>query len=135
MIQLFTLWKSAMSTLCCVPLFAEEPKMDVPPLSDGVEANLTCSAPFPCPETPPNIKWWIKTRGENITNLKDDNINLITSPSLYLSTVTLTPTSKLHNATVRCDVSYGNKTISTSRTLEFMCEYKYRFLTKLLEKA
>lgn len=124
MTQLFTLWKSAMSTLCCVPLFADEPIMDIPPLSEGVEANLTCSAPFPCPETPPEITWWIKTRGENITNLKDDNITLITPRSLYMSTLPLTPTSRMHNATVGCDVSYGNKTISASRTLEVTCEYK-----------
>lgn len=135
MIQLFTLWKSAMSTLCCVSLFADEPLMAVPPLSDGVEANLTCSAPFPCPETPPDITWWIKTREGNIINPEDDNITLITSTSLYLSTLTLTPTSELHNATVGCDVNYGDKNISTSQTLGVMCEYKCTFLTKLLEKA
>ncbi|CAM4555702.1 unnamed protein product [Leuciscus chuanchicus] len=97
-------------------IIQDKPKMDIPSLSEGVEANLTCSAPFPCPETPPEITWWIKTRGENITNLKDD-ITLITR-SLYISTLPLTPTSKMHNATVGCDVSYGNKTISASRTLE-----------------
>ncbi|XP_051720135.1 sialic acid-binding Ig-like lectin 12 isoform X2 [Ctenopharyngodon idella] len=101
-------------------IIQDKPIMDVPPLSDGVEANLTCSAPFPCPETPPEIKWWIKTREGNITNLKDDNITLITSTSLYLSTLTLMPTSKLHNATVECDVSYGDKNISASSTLEVM---------------
>uniref|UniRef100_A0A672KZE2 Sialic acid-binding Ig-like lectin 14 n=2 Tax=Sinocyclocheilus grahami TaxID=75366 RepID=A0A672KZE2_SINGR len=97
----------------------DEPKMEVPLLSEGQEANLTCSAPFPCPETPPEITWWIKTRGENITDLKD-NIILTISKSLYLSTLTLTPTSDLHNATVACEVSYGSKGINTSRTLEVM---------------
>ncbi|KAK7156787.1 hypothetical protein R3I94_006737 [Phoxinus phoxinus] len=99
-------------------IIQDEPIMDIPPLSEGVEASLTCSAPFPCPETPPEITWWIKTRRGNITNLKDVNITLITSRSLYLSTLHLTPTSKLHNATVGCDVIYGNKTISASKTLE-----------------
>ncbi|XP_016339045.1 sialic acid-binding Ig-like lectin 8 [Sinocyclocheilus anshuiensis] len=97
----------------------DEPKMEVPLLSEGQEANLTCSAPFPCPETPPEITWWIKTRGENITDLKD-NIILTISKSLYLSTLTLTPTSDLHNATVACEVSYGSKNINTSRTLKVM---------------
>ncbi|XP_056127312.1 sialic acid-binding Ig-like lectin 16 [Rhinichthys klamathensis goyatoka] len=100
-------------------IIQDEPIMNIPPLSEGVKASLTCSAPFPCPETPPEITWWIKT-GENITNLENDNITLIPSRSLYLSTLPLTPTSKMHNATVGCDVSYGNKTISTSRTLEVM---------------
>jgi len=125
-----------MSTLWCVPLFADEPIIDIPPLSEGVEANLTCSTPFPCPETPPKITWWIQTRGENITNLEYDNITLNTSRRLYISTLPLTPTSKMHNATVGCDVSYGNKTIRTSGTLQVTCEYKYyTYLTKLLEKA
>ncbi|KAK7156784.1 hypothetical protein R3I94_006736 [Phoxinus phoxinus] len=99
-------------------IIQDEPIMDIPPLSEGVEANLTCKAPFPCPETPPEITWWIKTRRGNITNLKDVNITLITFRSLYLSTLHLTPTSKLHNATVGCDVIYGHKTISACKTLE-----------------
>jgi len=97
-----------MSTLCCVPLFADEPIIYIPLLSEGVEANLTCSAPSPCPETPPKITWWIQQRGEEITNLEYDKITLNTSKSLYISTLPLTPTSKMHNATVGCDVSYVN---------------------------
>ncbi|XP_039527121.1 sialic acid-binding Ig-like lectin 12 isoform X2 [Pimephales promelas] len=99
-------------------IIQDEPKIDIPPLSEGVEANLTCSAPFPCPETPPKITWWIQTRGENITNLEYDKITLKTSRSLYISTLPLTPTSKMHNGTVGCDASYGNKTIRTSGTLQ-----------------
>ncbi|KAK9962517.1 hypothetical protein ABG768_007875 [Culter alburnus] len=109
-------------------IIQDKPIMDVPPLRDGVEANLTCSAPFPCPETHPEIKWWIKTREGNILSYKDDNITLITSTSLYLSTLTLTPTSELHNATVGCDVNYGDKTISTSKTLGVMYVQTLRIL-------
>ncbi|XP_067306333.1 sialic acid-binding Ig-like lectin 14 isoform X1 [Pseudorasbora parva] len=109
-------------------IIQDEPIMGIPPLSDGVEASLTCSAPFPCPETPPEITWWIKTTEENITNLKESNITLITPKSLFLSTLPLTPTSKLHNATVGCDVSYGDKTIRASRTLEVMYVQTLRIL-------
>uniref|UniRef100_A0A8C1R7K6 Si:dkey-24p1.7 n=1 Tax=Cyprinus carpio TaxID=7962 RepID=A0A8C1R7K6_CYPCA len=103
----------------------DEPKMEVPLLREGQEANLTCSAPFPCPESPPEITWWIKTREGNITDLKD-NIILSNSKSLYLSMLTLTPTSDLHNATVTCEVSYGSKNINTSRTLKVMCDINKR---------
>ncbi|XP_067221898.1 sialic acid-binding Ig-like lectin 14 isoform X2 [Chanodichthys erythropterus] len=109
-------------------IIQDEPIMAVPPLSDGVEANLTCSAPFPCPATPPDIKWWIKTREGNITNPEDDNITLITSTSLYLSTLTLTPTSELHSATVGCDVNYGDKNINTNQTLGVMYVQTLRIL-------
>ncbi|XP_067306335.1 sialic acid-binding Ig-like lectin 12 isoform X2 [Pseudorasbora parva] len=109
-------------------IIQDEPIMGIPLLSDGVEASLTCSAPFPCPETPPEITWWIKTTKENITNLKEANITLITPKSLFLSTLPLTPTSKLHNATVGCDVSYGDQTIRASRTLEVMYVQTLRIL-------
>ncbi|XP_016128437.1 sialic acid-binding Ig-like lectin 14 [Sinocyclocheilus grahami] len=109
-------------------IIQDEPIMYVPLLSEGEEANLTCPAPFPCPETPPEITWWIKTREGNIIDLKDNIITLITSKILYLSTLTLTPTSDLHNATVGCDVSYGSKNISTSGTLEVMYVKTLRIL-------
>ncbi|XP_059389709.1 myeloid cell surface antigen CD33-like [Carassius carassius] len=99
----------------------DKPKMKVPLLIEGQKADLRCSAPFPCPETPPKITWWIKTREENITYLKD-NIILTNSKSLYNSTLTLTLTSDLDNATVACEVSYGSKTISTNRTLKVTCD-------------
>ncbi|XP_051963584.1 uncharacterized protein LOC127630159 [Xyrauchen texanus] len=95
----------------------EKPIIDIPPLKDGEQANLTCSAPFSCPQTPPDITFWIETKSEDFKDLQD-NITLTNNKSHYLSTLTLTPTSKLHNATVVCQVSYGPKNISTSRTLE-----------------
>ncbi|XP_016325829.1 sialic acid-binding Ig-like lectin 8 [Sinocyclocheilus anshuiensis] len=109
-------------------IIQDEPIMYVPLLSEGEEANLTCSAPFPCPETPPEITWWIKTREGNIIDLKDKIITLTTSKILYLSNLTLTPTSDLHNTTVGCDVSYGSKNISTSGTLEVMYVKTLRIL-------
>ncbi|XP_051534952.1 sialic acid-binding Ig-like lectin 14 isoform X2 [Myxocyprinus asiaticus] len=97
----------------------EKPIMDIPPLREGEPAGLNCSAPFPCPETPPDITWLIKIKGEPAFKLQD-NITLATFKSYYLSTLALTPSSKLHDATVGCYVTYGHVEISTSRTLEVM---------------
>ncbi|XP_052432712.1 sialic acid-binding Ig-like lectin 6 isoform X4 [Carassius gibelio] len=110
--------KKTLSKASVKIIIQDEPIMKIPPLREGEKADLTCSAPFPCPETSPNITWWIRKRGGNITDLKD-NITLSTSESLYLSTLTLTPTSDDHNATVGCNMSYGSKIISTNRTLNF----------------
>ncbi|XP_052432717.1 myeloid cell surface antigen CD33 isoform X8 [Carassius gibelio] len=112
--------KKTLSKASVKIIIQDEPIMKIPPLREGEKADLTCSAPFPCPETSPNITWWIRKRGGNITDLKD-NITLSTSESLYLSTLTLTPTSDDHNATVGCNMSYGSKIISTNRTLNFTC--------------
>ncbi|XP_051966177.1 sialic acid-binding Ig-like lectin 10 isoform X1 [Xyrauchen texanus] len=97
----------------------EKPIMDIPPLRQGEPAGLNCSAPFPCLESPPDITWWARIKGEPAIKLKD-NITLTTFKSHYLSTLALTPSSKLHNATVECYVTYGHIDISTHRTLEVM---------------
>ncbi|XP_073719482.1 myelin-associated glycoprotein [Misgurnus anguillicaudatus] len=89
-----------------------KPVINIPPLREGQEANLSCSVPFPCPETPPEITWWIKKNNENFTELKE-NITLTTSESFILSTLTFMPTSESHEATVKCEATY--KDIKTIR--------------------
>ncbi|XP_068069886.1 sialic acid-binding Ig-like lectin 5 isoform X1 [Danio rerio] len=96
----------------------DEPTLVVPPLSEKVEVNLTCSAPFPCPETPPVITWWIKTKEENYIKLDNNKITQVHSEHVYYSYLTLIPTSDQHDGTVGCDVRYGNKKINTNNTLE-----------------
>ncbi|XP_057206555.1 uncharacterized protein LOC130564491 [Triplophysa rosa] len=101
-------------------IIQDEPVIEVPPLREHEQANLSCSAPSPCPETPPHITWWITKREGKITEVKNDT-TFTTSEVFYNSTLTFTPTSDLHNATVGCDVSYGNKiNISTRRIIEVM---------------
>uniref|UniRef100_A0A8C1S1S7 Ig-like domain-containing protein n=1 Tax=Cyprinus carpio TaxID=7962 RepID=A0A8C1S1S7_CYPCA len=99
-------------------LFADKPKINISDLSEGEETNLTCSAPFPCPEAPPEITWWIKKIGGNIIYLKD-NITLNTSKNLYLSTLTLTPSSDLHNGTTLQIL--GNSKVMEGDTLSLNC--------------
>ncbi|KAA0701802.1 hypothetical protein E1301_Tti023229 [Triplophysa tibetana] len=104
----------------CGFLLKDKPVIEVPPLREHEQANLSCSAPSPCPETPPNITWWITKRNGGITEVKNENYST-TSEGFYNSTLTLTPTSELYNATVGCNVSYGDKkNISTNKTIEVM---------------
>ncbi|KAA0701797.1 hypothetical protein E1301_Tti016412 [Triplophysa tibetana] len=101
-------------------IIQDKPVIEVPPLREHEQANLSCSAPSPCPETPPNITWWITKRNGGITEVKNENYST-TSEGFYNSTLTLTPTSELYNATVGCNVSYGDKkNISTNKTIEVM---------------
>ncbi|XP_065136630.1 sialic acid-binding Ig-like lectin 7 isoform X3 [Paramisgurnus dabryanus] len=89
-------------------------------IEEGEQANLSCSVPFPCPETPPEITWWIEKERETFTELKE-NITLTTSKSFILSTLTFMPTSELHKATVTCEAKYKDiKTIKNSFTIEVM---------------
>nr|XP_055053183.1 sialic acid-binding Ig-like lectin 14 [Misgurnus anguillicaudatus] len=98
----------------------DKPVIIIPPLREGQEANLSCSVPFPCPETPPEITWWIKKKRGNFTELKE-NITLTTSESFILSTLTFMPTSDLHKATVKCEATYKDtKTIKNNMPIEVM---------------
>ncbi|XP_056613104.1 sialic acid-binding Ig-like lectin 13 [Triplophysa dalaica] len=109
-------------------IIQDEPVIVVPPLREREQANLSCSAPSPCPETLPNITWWITKRNGEITEVMNDT-TLTTTEGFYNSTLTLTPTSELHNATVGCNVSYGDKkTITTNKTIEVMHEPTLKIL-------
>ncbi|XP_065136629.1 B-cell receptor CD22-like isoform X2 [Paramisgurnus dabryanus] len=101
-------------------IIQDKPVINIPPLKEGEQANLSCSVPFPCPETPPEITWWIEKERETFTELKE-NITLTTSKSFILSTLTFMPTSELHKATVTCEAKYKDiKTIKNSFTIEVM---------------
>nr|XP_055053812.1 sialic acid-binding Ig-like lectin 14 [Misgurnus anguillicaudatus] len=102
-----------------------KPVINIPPLREGQEANLSCSVPFPCPETPPKITWWIRKKRETFTELKE-NITLTTSKSFIISNLTFMPTSDSHEATVKCEATYReNKTIRNKMTIEVMCEFPF----------
>nr|XP_055053815.1 myelin-associated glycoprotein-like [Misgurnus anguillicaudatus] len=93
----------------------DKPVINIPPLREGQEANLSCSAPAPCPKTPPDITWWIK---QNEKSIKLKKITFTTSEGFYVATLTIMPTADLHNATIECKATYGNTIISTSMTIE-----------------
>ncbi|XP_073719483.1 uncharacterized protein [Misgurnus anguillicaudatus] len=96
-------------------IIQDKPVINNPPLKEGEQANLSCSAPAPCPETPPEITWRINL---NKKNIKLKEITFTTSQGFYVATLTFMPTADLHNATVECEARCGNTIISTNKTIE-----------------
>ncbi|XP_065138311.1 uncharacterized protein [Paramisgurnus dabryanus] len=93
----------------------DAPVIIIPPLKEVKQANLSCSAPAPCPETNPDITWRIN---QNEKNIKLKEITFTTSQGFYVATLTIMPTAELHNATIECEARCGNTIISRSTTIE-----------------
>uniref|UniRef100_A0A3B3Y9L0 Ig-like domain-containing protein n=1 Tax=Poecilia mexicana TaxID=48701 RepID=A0A3B3Y9L0_9TELE len=89
----------------------------VPPLTEGQQATLTCTAPGLCSGSPPTITW--------ITSaLKTDNLTAVTQR--HSSTLTFKPSAKHHNTNVICKVSFpGNITTEESVSLNISCKYVF----------
>ncbi|XP_014835564.1 PREDICTED: sialic acid-binding Ig-like lectin 14 [Poecilia mexicana] len=94
----------------------------VPPLTEGQQATLTCTAPGLCSGSPPTITWmWRgKTEDYHVTGstsaLKTDNLTAVTQR--HSSTLTFKPSAKHHNTNVICKVSFpGNITTEESVSL------------------
>ncbi|XP_035983700.1 sialic acid-binding Ig-like lectin 14 [Fundulus heteroclitus] len=92
----------------------------IPPLTEGQQATLTCTAPGLCSGSPPKITWMWRGKEENesmignITALRAENLTAVTQR--HSSTLTLNPSAEHHNSKITCKVSFtGN--ITTEETL------------------
>ncbi|XP_014908931.1 sialic acid-binding Ig-like lectin 6 isoform X3 [Poecilia latipinna] len=107
----------------------QRPTVMVPPLTEGQQATLTCTAPGLCSGSPPTITWmWRgKTEDYHVTGstsaLKTDNLTAVTQR--HSSTLTFKPSAKHHNTNVICKVSFpGNITTEESVSLNISSDHE-----------
>uniref|UniRef100_A0A671Y5M8 Sialic acid-binding Ig-like lectin 5 n=1 Tax=Sparus aurata TaxID=8175 RepID=A0A671Y5M8_SPAAU len=91
----------------------QKPTVMIPPLTEGQQTSLTCTAPGHCSGSVPTITWrWKGTEANNshITgNITAEN---------HSSTLTLNPLAELHGTNVTCKVSFtGDTTTEETVTL------------------
>uniref|UniRef100_A0A3Q2P4N3 Vascular cell adhesion protein 1-like n=1 Tax=Fundulus heteroclitus TaxID=8078 RepID=A0A3Q2P4N3_FUNHE len=105
----------------------QRPTVTNPPLTEGQQANLTCTAPGLCSGSPPKITWMWRGKEENesmignITALRTENLTAVTQR--HSSTLTFIPSAEHHNSNITCKVSFtGN--IATEETLILKVNYK-----------
>uniref|UniRef100_A0A8C6NUA7 Ig-like domain-containing protein n=1 Tax=Nothobranchius furzeri TaxID=105023 RepID=A0A8C6NUA7_NOTFU len=109
----------------------QKPTLVVPPLTEGQQTTLTCTAPGLCPGSPPNITW--RWRGEeeedfNITG----NITAVTQT--HSSTLTFNPSAEHHGTNITCKISFtGDTTTEETVTLNVTCEYNFLLYRLLLQ--
>ncbi|KAK7886993.1 hypothetical protein WMY93_026614 [Mugilogobius chulae] len=85
----------------------QKPTVQVPPLTEGHKASLTCIAPGLCSGSEPIITWTWRKAGEkempNITTATTDRLTAVNHR--HMSTLELSPSAELHRAQLTCTVT------------------------------
>ncbi|XP_051812363.1 hemicentin-1-like [Acanthochromis polyacanthus] len=99
---------------------SKKPSVMIPPLTEGQQATLTCTAASLCSGSDPNITWiW---RGiEPNSSYSTENITASQGPN---STLTFTPSAKHHSTKITCVVRCtGNETTEEEETATLNVTY------------
>ncbi|XP_049902719.1 sialic acid-binding Ig-like lectin 5 isoform X1 [Epinephelus moara] len=105
----------------------QRPTVMIPPLTEGQQTTLTCTAPGLCSGSVPEITWMWGGAGENISRITG-NITAFMTEDLtavtqrHSSTLTLNPSAKHHGTNVTCKVSFTNN-ITTEETVTLNVTY------------
>ncbi|KAK2909909.1 hypothetical protein Q8A73_007624 [Channa argus] len=102
---------------------SQKPTVMIPPLTEGHQATLTCTAPGLCSGSVPEITWTWRRAGVNdshitgnITDFKAENLTVVTQR--HSSTLTFDPSPEHHGTEVTCKVRFtGNMTTEETVTL------------------
>uniref|UniRef100_A0A3Q3BB32 Ig-like domain-containing protein n=1 Tax=Kryptolebias marmoratus TaxID=37003 RepID=A0A3Q3BB32_KRYMA len=104
-----------------------KPTVVIPPLTEGQESTLTCTAPGLCSGSQPKITWTWRKGGKdsqltgNITAAKTENLTAVTQR--HSSTLTFNLSAEHHGTNITCQVSFGgNTTREETVTLNVKCE-------------
>ncbi|XP_073341627.1 sialic acid-binding Ig-like lectin 10 [Pagrus major] len=91
----------------------QKPTVTIPPLTEGQQTTLTCTAPGYCSGSDPTITWRWKGTGVN-----DSHITGNITAENHSSTLTFNPLAELHGTGVTCKVSFtGGTTTEETVTL------------------
>ncbi|XP_022619963.1 sialic acid-binding Ig-like lectin 14 [Seriola dumerili] len=109
-----------------VTALTQKPEVTIPPLTEGQQTTLTCTAPGLCSGSDPQITWTWRGAGEkgshitgNITDFKTESLTAVTQR--HSSTLTFNASAEHHGTSVTCKVSFtGNAT--TEETVTLTCE-------------
>ncbi|XP_071325158.1 hemicentin-1-like [Trachinotus anak] len=106
---------------------SQKPTVMTPPLAEGQQATLTCTAPGLCSGSDPKITWMWRGAGEkdshitgHITDFKTENLIAITQR--HSSTLTLNASAEHHGTQVTCEVSFTGK-LTTEKTVTLSVTY------------
>ncbi|KAM6995161.1 myelin-associated glycoprotein-like [Tautogolabrus adspersus] len=98
----------------------QKPTLMVPPLTEGLQTTLSCTAPGLCSGPAPEITWmWRGGENDsyitgNITDFKTESLTDVAQR--HSSTLNFTPSAKHHGTKITCKVGFKNK-ITTEETV------------------
>ncbi|XP_074508737.1 uncharacterized protein LOC141778400 [Sebastes fasciatus] len=116
------------TTTITVEDLIQKPTVMIPPLTEGQQTTLTCTAPGLCSGSEPNITWTWRGAGEkdshitgNITAFKTENLTAVTQR--HSSTLMFNPSfTQHHGSEVTCKVTFTNN-ITTEETVTLNVTY------------
>ncbi|XP_022620068.1 sialic acid-binding Ig-like lectin 14 isoform X2 [Seriola dumerili] len=106
-----------------IKALTQKPEVTIPPLTEGQQTTLTCTAPGLCSGSDPQITWTWRGAGEkgshitgNITDFKTESLTAVTQR--HSSTLTFNASAEHHGTSVTCKVSFtGNAATEETVTL------------------
>ncbi|KAM9852754.1 uncharacterized protein ACBR49_005796 [Aulostomus maculatus] len=117
-------WTFSPRVTVSVKALSQKPTVRVPPLTEGQQTTLTCTAPGLCSGSPPTITWMWKPTGDRESHLAGNVTDLVTEEmsdftQRHVSTLTFKASSEHHHHTnVTCVVNFtGNVTTEETVTL------------------
>ncbi|XP_053182862.1 sialic acid-binding Ig-like lectin 5 [Scomber japonicus] len=120
-------YTSSTRTLIIVKDLSQKPSVMVPPLTEGQQTTLTCTAPGLCSGSVPTITWMWRGRGEkateitgNLTERKTENLTAVTQR--HSSTLTFNASAEHHGTQVTCKVGFTGDT-ATEETVTLNVTY------------
>ncbi|KAK2844933.1 hypothetical protein Q5P01_011592 [Channa striata] len=116
-------WTFIPTTTVKVSGLSQKPTVTVPPLTEGHQTTLTCTAPGLCSGSVPEITWTWRGAGVqdshitgNITDSKTETLTAVTQR--HTSTLNFDPSADHHGTEVTCKVKFtGNITTEETVTL------------------
>ncbi|XP_071325160.1 uncharacterized protein [Trachinotus anak] len=106
---------------------SQKPTVMTPPLTEGQQATLTCTAPGLCSGSDPKITWMWRGAGEkdshitgHITHFKTENLTALMQR--HSSTLTFNASAEHHGTQVTCEVSFTGIT-TTEETVTLNVTY------------
>ncbi|XP_035862378.1 sialic acid-binding Ig-like lectin 14 [Sander lucioperca] len=105
----------------------QKPTVMIPPLTEGQQSTLSCTAPGLCSGSDPEISWTWRGAGEkdshitgNITAFRTENLTAVSQR--HSSTLTFNSSAEHHGTNVSCKVSFTNN-ITTEETVTLNVTY------------
>uniref|UniRef100_A0A4W6C056 Ig-like domain-containing protein n=1 Tax=Lates calcarifer TaxID=8187 RepID=A0A4W6C056_LATCA len=100
---------------------SQKPTVMVPPLTEGQQTTLTCTAPGLCSGSDPKITWMWRGAGEKNSPITGN----ITTNQGQTSTLTFNPSAEHHGTNLTCKVRFKWAVITKETvTLNVTCEYR-----------
>ncbi|XP_044215583.1 sialic acid-binding Ig-like lectin 14 [Thunnus albacares] len=99
-------------TTVSVKDLSQKPTVMIPPLTEGQQTTLTCTAPGLCSGSVPTITWMWRGTGKNDSHITGDIMteNLAAVTQRHSSTLTFNSSAEHHGSNVTCKVSFTGDT-------------------------